>query len=108
MIFGAKIRLIIEISAHYIYTVYLNNVYIKLFHIYQIITAMSKTKKTDKKNEPKTEPPHKTGLDEWNDRLDQNFENEHEGNELADEKARDYSYRAGSGDQSDETIDIQK
>ncbi|WP_449435929.1 hypothetical protein [Pedobacter steynii] len=40
--------------------------------------------------------------------MDQNFENEHEGNELADEKARDYSYKAGSGDQSDETIDIQK
>lgn len=69
---------------------------------------MSKTKKNDKKNPPKVTGHHKTGLDEWNDRLDQNFENEHEGNELADEKARDYSYRVGSGDQSDETIDIQK
>ncbi|ETZ24438.1 hypothetical protein [Pedobacter sp. V48] len=69
---------------------------------------MSKTKKTDKKNPPKVDQHSKTGLDEWNDRLDENCENEHEGNELADEKARDYSYKAGSGDQSDETIDIQK
>jgi cyclopropane fatty-acyl-phospholipid synthase-like methyltransferase len=69
---------------------------------------MSKTKKTDKKNPPKVAEHYKTGLDEWNDRLDENCENEHEGNELADEKARDYSYKAGSGDQSDETIDIQK
>nr|WP_294870710.1 hypothetical protein [uncultured Pedobacter sp.] len=69
---------------------------------------MSKTKKTDKKNPPKVAEHHKTGLDEWNDRLDENCENEHEGNELADEKARDYSYKAGSGDQSDETLDIQK
>nr|WP_068890679.1 hypothetical protein [Pedobacter panaciterrae] len=69
---------------------------------------MSKTKKIDKKNPPKIAEHNKTGLDEWNDRLDQNFENEHEGNELADEKAKDYSYKAGSGDQSDETIDIQK
>ena len=69
---------------------------------------MSKTKKTDKQNPPKVAEHHKTGLDEWNDRLDDNCENEHEGNELADEKAREYSYKAGSGDQSDETIDIQK
>ncbi|MEJ2903752.1 hypothetical protein WAE58_15005 [Pedobacter panaciterrae] len=69
---------------------------------------MSKTKKTDKQNPPKVDQHNKTGLDEWNDRLDENCENEHEGNELADEKARDYSYKAGSGDQSDETIDIQK
>ncbi|NRF39075.1 hypothetical protein [Pedobacter foliorum] len=70
---------------------------------------MSNSKKADK-NVPHQEakPDNKTGLDNWNDRLDQNFETEHEGNELADEKARDYSYKAGSGDQSDETIDIQQ
>lgn len=70
---------------------------------------MNKPKKTDKKVQPaEAKPDNKTGLDNWNDRLDQNFETEHEGNELADEKARDYSYKAGSGDQSDETIDIQQ
>ena len=33
---------------------------------------------------------HPDGIDKWNDRLDQNLETEHEGNELADEHARDY------------------
>lgn len=70
---------------------------------------MNKPKKADKKVQPQDDKPdNKTGLDNWNDRLDQNFETEHEGNELADERARDYSYKAGSGDQSDETIDIQQ
>lgn len=46
---------------------------------------------------------HPDGLDKWNDRLDHNLENEHEGNEVADEQARNYSEQYGSGDQSDET-----
>ncbi|SMC51210.1 hypothetical protein [Pedobacter africanus] len=48
---------------------------------------------------------HPDGIDNWNDRLDQNLETEHEGNELADEHARDYSEKYGSGDQSDENKD---
>lgn len=70
---------------------------------------MNNSKKNTEKAQPEeVKPLKKTGLDEWNDRLDQNFETEHEGNELADEKARDYSYKTGSGDQSDETEDIQQ
>jgi hypothetical protein len=70
---------------------------------------MNNSKKNTEKAPPEeVNPHHKTGLDDWNDRLDQNFETEHEGDELADEKARDYSYKAGSGDQSDESIDIQQ
>lgn len=45
---------------------------------------------------------HPDGLDKWNDRLDQNMETEQEGNKEADEQARDYSEKYGSGDQSDE------
>ncbi|ACU05535.1 MULTISPECIES: hypothetical protein [Pedobacter] len=61
---------------------------------------------------PKTNPEnatiikkhnHPDGLDKWNDRLDHNLETEHEGDETADEQARDYSEKYGSGDQSDET-----
>ncbi|WP_316790728.1 hypothetical protein [Pedobacter frigoris] len=48
-------------------------------------------------------PPKKTGLDEWNDRLDNNLEPENTGDEQADENAREYSEEEGSGDQSDET-----
>ncbi|MDR6784700.1 hypothetical protein ABIE26_003346 [Pedobacter africanus] len=48
---------------------------------------------------------HPDGIDKWNDRLDQNLETEHEGNELADEHARDYLEKYGSGDQSDENQD---
>lgn len=42
------------------------------------------------------------GIDQWNDRLDQNLENEKEGDVAADEKAREFSDEQGSGDQSDE------
>ncbi|WP_316817495.1 hypothetical protein [Pedobacter nyackensis] len=45
---------------------------------------------------------HPDGLDKWNDRLDRNLESEREGNAEADENARDYSEKYGSGDQSDE------
>lgn len=48
------------------------------------------------------EHSHPDGLDNWNDRLDHNLETEHEGDEAADENARDYSEKHGSGDQSDE------
>ncbi|TCC98611.1 hypothetical protein FBD94_01535 [Pedobacter hiemivivus] len=48
---------------------------------------------------------HPDGLDKWNDRLDRNLESEREGNSLADENARDYSEKYGSGDQSDEDSD---
>ncbi|MNL66326.1 hypothetical protein D3C87_1907740 [compost metagenome] len=44
---------------------------------------------------------HPDALDKWNDRLDRNLESEKEGNTLADENARDYSEKHGSGDQSD-------
>jgi hypothetical protein len=44
---------------------------------------------------------NKTGLDAWNERLDNNLEPEQNGNEAADENAENYSDLAGSGDQSD-------
>ena len=46
--------------------------------------------------------PNKTGLDAWNERLDNNLEPEQAGNEAADENAENYSDLAGSGNQSDE------
>jgi len=46
-----------------------------------------------------------TGLDAWNERLDNNLEPEEGGNQAADENAADYSDIAGSGDQSDEDDD---
>lgn len=48
--------------------------------------------------------PHPEGINEWNDRLDENLESEQTGNLDADEKARDYSAKHGSGDQSDESL----
>lgn len=48
---------------------------------------------------------HPDGLDKWNQRLDRNLESEREGNSSADENARDYSEKYGSGDQSDEDSD---
>jgi len=42
------------------------------------------------------------GIDQWNDRLDENLENEKEGDVTADEKAKEFSEEHGSGDQSDE------
>lgn len=44
---------------------------------------------------------HPDALDKWNDRLDHNLESEKGGNTEADENARDYSEKYGSGDQSD-------
>lgn len=42
------------------------------------------------------------GINDWNDRLDQNLEPEDHNDPNADEKAKDFSSRYGSGDQSDE------
>ena len=42
------------------------------------------------------------GIDQWNDRLDENLENENEGDVTADENAKEFSEEHGSGDQSDE------
>lgn len=54
---------------------------------------------TQKENQ--AQPDH-TGLDNWNDRLDENLENEETSDPIADEKAEKYSAENGSGDQSDE------
>jgi len=43
----------------------------------------------------------KTGLDQWNERLDNNLESEDTGNTNADERAKEFSEQEGSGDQSD-------
>lgn len=42
------------------------------------------------------------GINQWNDRLDENLEPEQSGDIDADEKAKEYSEQQGSGDQSDE------
>lgn len=54
---------------------------------------------TQKENQAK---PDHTGLDNWNDRLDENLENEETSDPTADENAEKYSAENGSGDQSDE------
>lgn len=51
---------------------------------------------------PTKKHTHPDAQDKWNDRLDRNFESESEGNTDADENARNYSEKYGSGDQSDE------
>lgn len=45
------------------------------------------------------------GLDNWNDRLDENLEPEAGNDVAADEKAKDFSEKYGSGDQSDQGDD---
>ena len=58
----------------------------------------------ENQEEKTTKEPVKSnseGLDNWNERLDQNLENENTGDPEADEKARLYSEESGSGDQSD-------
>lgn len=54
-----------------------------------------------KKNTPKT-GGYQSGLDEWNNRLDQNLEKEQSGDSAANERAKAYSEEKGSGDQSDD------
>lgn len=62
---------------------------------------MKKQKKNPQNANLTKKHKHPDGLDKWNDRLDHNLENEHEGDEIADEQARNYSEQYGSGDQSD-------
>lgn len=45
------------------------------------------------------------GLNDWNDRLDENLEPKNEGDTDADERAKDFSDEVGSGDQSDQASD---
>lgn len=45
------------------------------------------------------------GLDDWNERLDENLEPEAHNDIEADEKAKDFSEKYGSGDQSDQGND---
>ncbi|MFW0717926.1 hypothetical protein [Pedobacter sp. N23S346] len=45
------------------------------------------------------------GLNDWNDRLDENLEPQKQGDTDADERAKDFSDQVGSGDQSDQTSD---
>jgi hypothetical protein len=59
---------------------------------------MENEKSKSEKEQTKANPD---GLDQWNDRLDENLETEQAGDEIADEKAREYSEKHGSGDQSD-------
>jgi len=45
------------------------------------------------------------GLNDWNDRLDENLEPEKQGDTAADDRAKDFSEQLGSGDQSDQSED---
>ncbi|NTE01449.1 hypothetical protein G6M26_26660 [Agrobacterium tumefaciens] len=45
------------------------------------------------------------GLNDWNDRLDENLEPENHGDATADDRAKDFSEKIGSGDQSDQDKD---
>ncbi|PWS29430.1 hypothetical protein DHW03_06340 [Pedobacter yonginense] len=49
----------------------------------------------------KVENPAK-GINDWNDRLDENLEPTDHNDVAADEKAEDFSKKFGSGDQSDD------
>jgi len=43
------------------------------------------------------------GLDRWNDRLDENLESDDQNDVSADEQAKRFSEKEGSGNQSDES-----
>lgn len=43
------------------------------------------------------------GMNDWNDRLDENLETEKQGDVNADDRAKDFSEQVGSGDQSDQS-----
>ena len=45
------------------------------------------------------------GLNDWNDRLDENLEPEKQGDTAVDDRAKDFSEQLGSGDQSDQSED---
>ncbi|KQM76943.1 hypothetical protein ASE74_16855 [Pedobacter sp. Leaf216] len=57
--------------------------------------------KSDFTEENKQHPDQ--GLNDWNDRLDENLEPEDHNNVNADEQAKDFSAKYGSGDQSDQS-----
>ncbi|MBO9672066.1 MAG: hypothetical protein J7577_01375 [Sphingobacteriaceae bacterium] len=59
--------------------------------------------KSDFKEEDKKHAEE--GLNNWNDRLDENLEPEDHNDILADQKAKDFSEKYGSGDQSDQGND---
>ncbi|RZK21251.1 MAG: hypothetical protein EOO86_01695 [Pedobacter sp.] len=43
------------------------------------------------------------GFNDWNDRLDENLEPKGQNDTVADENAKEFSEKLGSGDQSDES-----
>lgn len=51
--------------------------------------------------EPNADHSTKKGLDEWNQRLDNNLEAEHSGDPQADDNAKTYSEQFGSSGQSE-------
>ena len=53
----------------------------------------------------KSEENPAEGLNDWNDRLDENLEPQKHGDTEADERAKDFSDQVGSGDQSDQSSD---
>lgn len=56
-----------------------------------------------KKEYSKTESEKpEQGINNWNDRLDENLESKDHNDVSADEKAEDFSEKFGSGDQSDD------
>ncbi len=56
-----------------------------------------------KNNLTNSEDDSENGLDKWNDRLDENIEPEDHNDIAADKKAKDFSNKFGSGDQSDDS-----
>jgi len=58
------------------------------------------TQDPNKSESVNKKPAH--GLDNWNDRLDENLEPEGHNDPVADENAKDFSERQGSGNQSDD------
>jgi len=53
----------------------------------------------------KSEENPAKGLNDWNDRLDENLESKKHGDTEADERAKNFSDQVGSGDQSDQSSD---
>jgi len=68
------------------------------------MAIQSNLDKDDNLNNPQkpaennTDHTNKTGLDQWNERLDENLEGESKGDPQADENAKQYSEQFGSGD----------
>lgn len=53
-----------------------------------------------KNNRPDTDAKTESGLDKWNDRLDENLESENENNVSADSRAKAFSEKYESGERS--------